>query len=54
MRFLQKCRSLKCRRPFGILPEMIKGNVSKTVNCPHCGHCNKITNLTLERFKIMF
>ncbi|MCL5730328.1 MAG: hypothetical protein M1165_02060 [Candidatus Pacearchaeota archaeon] len=53
MRFLQRCRSLKCRRPFGILPEMIAGNVSKIVSCPHCGHKNKLTSSTLQRYRLL-
>ena len=52
MRFLQKCRSHRCGKFFGILPEMLTGRMTKQISCPHCGHPNKITLLTKQKYKL--
>ncbi|MDD5700107.1 MAG: hypothetical protein PHH00_02855 [Candidatus Nanoarchaeia archaeon] len=53
MRFLQQCRSQRCRKFFGILPEMLTGGMSKRIKCPHCGHANQITLMTKQKYRLM-
>ncbi len=52
MRFLQKCRSRRCGKFFGILPEMLTGRMTQQISCPHCGHKNSVSAVTKKKFKL--